>query len=71
MIYDIALNVFKASGFRYSNEVYDELVYVVPETVAEDFLALLQAEMRKPTRWFPSLIKWSEGDIATCYGDAK
>lgn len=71
VIYDIALEVYRASGFRYSHEVYDELAYVVPKSVAEDFLKLLQDEMRKPTKWFPALIKWSEGDIAECYGAAK
>lgn len=71
VIYDVAFEVFKATGRRPALEVYDELVYSVPEREAEDFLNLLQAEMRKPTPWFPDLVKWSEGDIASTYGAAK
>ena len=71
VIYGVALEVFKASGFRPGLEVYDELAYAVPESEAEDFLKLLQDEMRKPTPWFPALVKWSEGDIADSYGAAK
>lgn len=52
-------------------EVYDELVYIVPEEAAQDALDTLQGIMRAPPAWFPQLITWSEGDIADTYGAAK
>lgn len=51
--------------------VHDELVYVVPEAMAEDALATIQEIMRTPVGWWPELITWSEGDIGDTYGDAK
>lgn len=71
VVYDVAYDVYRQTGYHYAHEVYDELVYVVRETEAEDFLKLLQDRMRKPVGWFPELVLWSEGDIAACYGDAK
>jgi hypothetical protein len=51
--------------------VHDELVYVVPEDVAEEVLNTVQSVMRTPPDWWPQLVTWSEGDIADTYGDAK
>lgn len=51
--------------------VHDELVYVVPEEVAEEVLDTVQSVMRTPPDWWPQLVTWSEGDIADTYGDAK
>jgi DNA polymerase I-like protein with 3'-5' exonuclease and polymerase domains len=51
--------------------VHDELVYVVPEDSAEEQLDTLQTIMRQGVSWWPELITWSEGDIASCYGEAK
>lgn len=51
--------------------VHDELVYVVPDEIAEDALATVQEIMRTPPTWWPELVTWSEGDIADTYGDAK
>lgn len=51
--------------------VHDELVYVVPEEVAEEVLNTVQSVMRTPPDWWPQLVTWSEGDIADTYGDAK
>jgi hypothetical protein len=70
-IYDVAFDTFKETGFRPGLEVYDELAYSVPESVAQDFLGVLQGHLRKAPRWWPELIVWSEGDIARRYGDAK
>ena len=52
-------------------EVYDELVYVVPEAEAESHLTTLLSVMRTPPTWWPELVLWVEGDIADTYGDAK
>ncbi len=70
-VYDVALDVFKQTGFRPVLEVYDELVYVVPEDQAEQHLALVQERFRQPPSWFPDLVTWSEGDIGDRYGEAK
>lgn len=69
--YDVALDVFKLTGYRPSLEVYDELVYVVPESEAQALLDVVQTRMRTPPEWFPELVTWSEGDIAERYGLAK
>lgn len=71
VVYDVALDVFRLTGYRPALEVYDELVYVVPEDKAEDHLAIVQDRMRQPPPWFPELVTWSEGDIADRYGSAK
>jgi hypothetical protein len=63
--------VFLETGRRPALEVYDELVYIVEEDHAEDFLDVLQGRMRQPPAWWPELVTWSEGDIADSYGDAK
>ena len=51
--------------------VHDELVYVVPEGMAEEALDYVQSVMRTPPEWWPELVVWSEGDIADTYGAAK
>lgn len=71
VVYDVALNVFEATGFRPSLEVYDELVYVVPERNAEQVLDAAHEFMRQPVQWFPSLVTWSEGGIYERYGQAE
>lgn len=71
IVYDIALEVFKRTGHRPVLEVYDELVYVVPEDQAEQHLAICHEEFRRSPKWFPDLVLWSEGDIGDRYGEAK
>lgn len=66
-----ALDVYRTTKFRPAHTVHDELIYVVPETVADDVLAALQARMRRPPSWWPDLVTWSEGGIADRYGEAK
>ena len=66
-----ALEFFKRTGWRYALTVHDELVYVVPESMAAGLLDTLQSIMRTPPRWWPELVTWSEGDFAHSYGDAK
>ena len=71
VIAEHAVKFFKATGMRPALTVHDELVYVVPEDSAEQSLEQLQAIMRQGVSWWPELITWSEGDIASCYGEAK
>lgn len=71
VVYDVAYDVFKETGYRPALEVYDELVYVVPEKDAQPLLDTLQARMRKKVEWFPDLVTWSEGNIGMRYSDAK
>jgi hypothetical protein len=70
-LFDVSLEYFQDTGWRPKLRVHDELVYVVPERDAQELLAHLQSLLRKPPQWWPALITWSEGNIATRYGDAK
>ena len=63
--------MFQRTKFRPSLAVHDELVYIVPETVAQDVLDELQGIMRKGVSWWPELITWSEGDVGDTYGEVK
>ena len=70
-IFDATVETFKRTGLRPAMRVHDELVYAVPEGIAEDFLATLQGVLRTPPKWWPELVVWSEGDVADTYGAAK
>jgi DNA polymerase I-like protein with 3'-5' exonuclease and polymerase domains len=61
----------RGKGLKLAHTVHDELIYVVPESQAEDTLALVQSVMRTPPFWWPELVVWSEGDVGQTYGDAK
>lgn len=69
VLYDVAYDVFQQTGRRPALEVYDELVYVVEEDQADNFLDTLQARMRAPVPWFPGLVTWSEGAVGDRYGE--
>lgn len=71
IIADNALEMLRVTGFQPANMVHDELIYVVPDSEAQGVLDELNRIMRTPTSWWPELVKWSEGDIAQTYGDAK
>ena len=71
VVYDVAFDVFKMTGLYPALEVYDELVYVVPEDEAEEHLRIVQERMRQKVEWFPALVTWSEGDIGDRYGAVK
>jgi hypothetical protein len=68
---DCLLEVHARTGRYPAHEVYDELVYVVPEAEADDMLATVLDVMRTPPKWWPELLVWAEGDIADSYGAAK
>lgn len=71
VIAEQAITIRKTTGFSPCLMVHDELVYVVPEDRAEAHLKAVDAIMRTPPTWLPGIVLWSEGDIATTYGDAK
>lgn len=68
---DAAVEFRQLTGLSFSLMVHDELVYVVPKKQAVDMLSSLQCIMRKPPKWWPQLVTWSEGDAASRYGLAK
>lgn len=70
-IFDCAVVFYRLTGYRPKLRVHDELVYIFPENKAQQLLTLLQKIIRTPPKWWPELVVWSEGDLASCYGDAK
>jgi hypothetical protein len=70
-VFDCALDFYKDTGFRPKLRVHDELVYLFPDSEAEQLLAHLQGIMRTPPRWWKELVVWSEGSTAGDYGSAK
>lgn len=71
VIADHALEFYKRTRLTPALMVHDELVYVVDEDKAESLLEELQTIMRTPSKWWPDLVTWSEGDVADSYGEAK
>lgn len=71
VIADNLLQISELTRYDPVLAVHDELVYLAPESEAEDLLATVQSVMRTPPKWWPELITWSEGDIADTYGAAK
>ena len=71
VIADNALAIYKATKLLPVMMVHDELVYIVKDEQARDTLDTVNGIMRTPPKWWPELITWSEGDIASCYGAAK
>ena len=66
-----ALRIQRLTSKLPSLMVHDELVYVVPIDTAETFLQTVLSVMRKPPKWLPGIVLWSEGDMAERYGLAK
>jgi hypothetical protein len=54
-----------------AHQVHDELIYVVPENVAEMVGAIVQAEMAKSPVWLPTVPLAAEVHIGANYGEAK
>lgn len=71
ILFDNAYQFYRDTGFRAKLRVHDELVFLFPESEAEALLAHLQVLMRTAPTWWPELITWSEGDLASAYGLAK
>lgn len=70
-VFECAFRFFKLTGFRPIMRLHDELIYMFPKSEAEALLAELQRVMRTPPSWGPTLVLWSEGDVAERYSDAK
>ena len=71
ILMDHALDIRRETGFRPKLNVHDELVYVVPETVAEDFLETGTEIMHRSSDWCPDLPVAAEGAMGDSYGDCK
>ena len=56
---------------RLAGQVHDELIYVVPEDVANIVKALVLKEMSTAPRWADGLPLSAEAEIGPSYGDAK
>lgn len=70
-VFDCSIDFYRATGYRFSLRVHDELLYVVPTAKAQHLLDKLQAIMRTPPRWWPELVVWSEGDLGQRYSELK
>lgn len=70
-VFDCAVEFFMRTQLRPALMVHDELVYIVEESLAPDFLAELQQVVRTPPKWWAGLVVWSEGSMAPTYGEAK
>ena len=71
VIVENMLEFRRRTGVCPSLTVHDEVVAVCPEGEAQAMLEEMQSIMRTPPVWWPSLITWSEGDVADRYGMAK
>lgn len=70
-VFECALRFFKLSRLRPIMRVHDELIYLFPQSEADDLLTSLQATMRTPPSWAPEMVLWSEGSCAPRYGQCK
>lgn len=71
ILMDHASDIRRETGFRPKLNVHDELVYIVPETVAEDFLETGTEIMHRSSDWCPDLPVAAEGAMGNSYGDCK
>ena len=71
ILMDHASDIRRETGFRPKLNVHDELVYIVPETVAEDFLDTGTQIMHRSSDWCPDLPVAAEGAMGNSYGDCK
>lgn len=53
------------------HQIHDELLYVVPEKIAEQCKRLVVDEMARPPAWLPDAPLAAEGGIGETYGDVK
>lgn len=74
VVMDAALRINKRLadfGVELAGQVHDELIYIVPEDVAEVCKAIMLEEMARPPAWAPDLPLKAEADMGLNYGDAK
>lgn len=70
-VFECALRFFRLTRLRPILRVHDELIYMFPESEAQDLIALLQKTMRTPPSWWSELVVWSAGGLGATYGSAK
>jgi hypothetical protein len=58
-------------GLELASQVHDELVYVVPESIAAPFKKLVLEEMTRRPEWAPNLPLAAEAGVGSSYGEAK
>jgi len=68
---DACIDIWRETNFRPAMRVYDELIYVVPDSEADDLLEVCHKHMRKPPAWWKEIVLWSEGDVGYVYGEVK
>jgi hypothetical protein len=54
-----------------AHQVHDELIYVVPESIAQDVVALACVEIARRPTWLPDVPLAAEGSFGRSYGAAK
>ena len=54
-----------------AHQVHDELIYVVPDSMAERAGEFVRKEMSKPPEWMPDAPLAAEAKIGNSYGEAK
>jgi len=70
-VMDAAVRVRKRIGMQLHLQVHDELVYVVPNEMAETVKQVVYEEMCRRPQWGLDIPLDAEGDIGPSYGDAK
>jgi DNA polymerase len=66
-----ASEIRRETGYRPKLNVHDELVYIVDESEADDFLTTGEAIMHKSPDWCADLPIAAEGAVGISYGDCK
>ena len=52
-------------------QVHDELIYVIPEGIVDQFRPIVLQEMRRPPIWMPDIPLDAEAGVGDNYGEAK
>lgn len=71
ILMDHASDIRKETGYRPKLNVHDELVYIVRENEADDFLQTGTEIMHRSSDWCPDLPVAAEGAMGDSYGDCK
>jgi DNA polymerase len=66
-----ASEIRRETGFRPKLNVHDELVYIVPDAVADDFLQVGTEIMHTTPDWATGLPVAAEGSMGKSYGECK
>ena len=62
---------FHNYGLTFVNQVHDELVFVVPDDLVDEFLQCLIEELSTSPGWAPGIPLAAEGNFGTSYAEAK